>query len=231
MSVATDSPASGAKAADVDQRRHRGIGAGLGDHGAAVGVPHQDRGAIELGQRPADDAHVVGQGSGRVLHDAHGEPARAEQMVDALPPGCVHEAAMHQYDVPDLSRFLEHVLFLSFRFQRLPVLGEDVVSLLHDRVARRIHTWRRSPAAACRSWSAGLNLSDRGVILERGPSPPAAVREPLAVLHHEVDVMLRARHRRGGERLQLLRGPVDLGHLGRRRGTACRWRECRPGRR
>src|SRR5262249_22251096 len=33
-----------------------------------------------------------------------------------------------------------------------------------------------------------------GVILELGISPSATVREPLAVLHHEVDVMLGARY-------------------------------------
>src|SRR5205823_11007030 len=53
-----------------------------------------------------------------------------------------------------------------------------------------------------------------GLILERGPSPPAAAREPLAVLHHEVDVMQRARHRRCGKHLHLFRTPVDLRHLG-----------------
>ena len=53
-----------------------------------------------------------------------------------------------------------------------------------------------------------------GVILECGPSPPSAVREPLAVLHHEVYVMLGTRHRRRWERLHLFRVPVDLRYPG-----------------
>src|SRR5262249_14944482 len=53
------------------------------------------------------------------------------------------------------------------------------------------------------------------VVVEYGPSPFAAVREPLAVLHHEVDVMLRARHRwRTGVRLLFFRVPMDFRHLG-----------------
>src|SRR4029077_20244742 len=43
----------------------------------------------------------------------------------------------------------------------------------------------------------------------------AAVREPLAVLHHEIDVVLRTWHRRlTGIGLLLFRVPVDFGHLG-----------------
>jgi hypothetical protein len=45
--------------------------------------------------------------------------------------------------------------------------------------------------------------------------PSAAVREFLAVFYHEVDVMQGAGHERLARlRLILLRGPVDLGHLG-----------------
>jgi len=46
-----------------------------------------------------------------------------------------------------------------------------------------------------------------------GPSAPSAVREPLAILHYEVDVMLSAGHRRGRERLDLFGVPMDLRHL------------------
>src|SRR5213596_1919608 len=51
-------------------------------------------------------------------------------------------------------------------------------------------------------------------MLKRRPSPPAAVREPLAVLYHEVDVMLRTRHGRGREYRHLCRDPMDFRHLG-----------------
>ena len=59
----------------------------------------------------------------------------------------------------------------------------------------RTRTWRRSPAAAV-ACVAGPERIGRGVILERAISPSAAVREPLAVLHHEINVMQGARHQR-----------------------------------
>ena len=65
-------------------------------------------------------------------------------------------------------------------------------------------------------------------MLERGITPSATVREPLAILHHEVNVMQRTWYcRRTGIRLVLYRSPVDLRHLGaiRKRlavtGNAC----------
>src|SRR5215475_11907770 len=77
----------------------------------------------------------------------------------------------------------------------VPVIRENVVSCLHDRVAREpalgIIRLRRPV-----SQGAGRERIGRGVILEDGPSPSAAVRKPLAVFHHEVDVMLGAWHRR-----------------------------------
>src|SRR5437870_4799420 len=93
-----------------------------------------------------------------------------------------------------------------------PVIREDVVSRLHDRVAREstlgvVPLWWRVGRGSGREPPGRL-------ILEHGPPPPAAVREPLAVLHQEVDVMQRARHRRCGECLQLFRVPMDLGHSG-----------------
>src|SRR5207247_5107772 len=80
-------------------------------------------------------------------------------------------------------------LFLSAR----PVIGEDVVSRLHDRVAREptLGVVLLGRLVGC---GAGPEGTGGGLILEHGPSPHAAVREPLAVLHHEVDVMQRARH-------------------------------------
>src|SRR2546428_2181325 len=57
---------------------------------------------------------------------------------------------------------------------------------------------------------AGREGAGRRVIVERGPSPPTAVGEPLAVPYHEVDVMLRARHGRGGGTLPLLLGITEL---------------------
>src|SRR5438105_10474218 len=80
------------------------------------------------------------------------------------------------------------------------VIREDVVSRLHDRVAPQ------STLGVVRlRWRVGRGSRreppGRGIILERGPSPPTAIHEPLAVLHHKVDVMQHARHCRCGERL------------------------------
>src|SRR5882724_3158456 len=64
----------------------------------------------------------------------------------------------------------------------LPVVSENIISRLHDRVAREpalgVVALRRLV-----SQGGGRERIGRGVILERGPSPSAAVREPLAILH------------------------------------------------
>src|SRR2546422_1439568 len=85
------------------------------------------------------------------------------------------------------------------------VIGEDVVSRLHDRVAPQ-STLGVVPLRRHVGCGAGREGAGRRAIVERGPSPPTAVCEPLAVLHHEVDVMLRARHGRGGEGVPLFLG-------------------------
>src|SRR6478736_9621210 len=95
-----------------------------------------------------------------------------------------------------------------------PVLGEDVVAFLHDRMARvaalGIVPLRRRVTQCAR----GERVGGR-VIFERAVSPSAAVCEPLAVLHHEVGVVLGAWHRRlTGVRFFFRRGPMDLRHLG-----------------
>src|SRR5262245_32391755 len=77
----------------------------------------------------------------------------------------------------------------------LPVLRENVVAILHHRVARkpalRVVFLRRIVR-----FSGGPKRVRRRVILERAPSPSATVREPLAVLHHEISVVLGTWHRR-----------------------------------
>src|SRR5215831_20247964 len=84
----------------------------------------------------------------------------------------------------------------------LSVFREHVISCLHDRVTREptlgVVALRRLGVLAGRRERVG-----RGVVEERTPSPSAAVREPLAVLHHEVDVVQASRHGRIGERLLL----------------------------
>src|SRR6476660_7489900 len=95
----------------------------------------------------------------------------------------------------------------------MPVFRENVISGLHRRVAHEA-ALGVVPLRRLSGRGAGRERIGCGVIVEHGVTPPAAVRESLAVLHHEVDVMLGTRHRRGGERLQLFRVPMDLRHLG-----------------
>src|SRR5262245_25955473 len=93
------------------------------------------------------------------------------------------------------------------------VLRENVIAVLHQRVAREpafgVVTLRRLVSRGC-----GRECVGRGVIVERAPSPSAAVYEPLAVLHHEINVMLGTWHRwLSGVRFLLFRVPMDLRHL------------------
>src|SRR5215469_3257004 len=94
------------------------------------------------------------------------------------------------------------------------VLREDVVPRLHDGVAGeaafRVVPLRRGVRRRSRAVCTRL-----GVVLEFSPSPAAAVREPVAVLDHEVDVMEGAGYEglTGLPRL-LLRVPMELGHPG-----------------
>src|SRR5260370_23901988 len=97
-------------------------------------------------------------------------------------------------------------------YSPFPVLRENVILCLHDRVTRKpalgvVRLWRLVGLGA------GRERTGRGVIIEHGPSPSAAVREPFAVLHHEVHVMQSAGHRRIREVLVHFRGPMDLCHL------------------
>ena len=65
----------------------------------------------------------------------------------------------------------------------LPVLRGHAVSCRRDRVARE-RALGVVPLRRLVSPGEGRERIGRGVILERGPSPSAAVREPLAILHH-----------------------------------------------
>ncbi len=78
------------------------------------------------------------------------------------------------------------------------VIRENVVSCLDARVACEpalgvVPLWWMV------SQGAGLESIGCSVIVERGPSPPAAVGEPLAVFYHEIHIMLGTRHRAEGD--------------------------------
>src|SRR5204863_19149 len=99
-------------------------------------------------------------------------------------------------------RTIARTVLPCFNSSSVSVLRKNVISRLHFRVAREpalgVVRLRRLV-----SQGAGRERIGRGFILEHGPSPSAAVREPLAILHHEVDVVQASRHRRIGERLVL----------------------------
>src|SRR5829696_4568039 len=99
------------------------------------------------------------------------------------------------------------------RASSLCVVGKDVVPVLYNRVAGEsalgVVALRR--VGCC---GGGREFSGYGVILECAPSPSATIRETLAVLHHEIHVVLPARNSGGGEGRHLGGEPVDLRHLG-----------------
>src|SRR6266481_1611246 len=118
-------------------------------------------------------------------------------------------ADIHHYSAQSLRPSVNTI-----RYSPLSVLRENVVKVLHHRVARepalRVVFLRRIVR-----YSGGLKRIGRRVIVERTPSPSAAVREHLAVLHHEINVMLGTWHRwLTGVRLLFFRVPMNLRHLG-----------------
>src|SRR3979409_2107245 len=92
------------------------------------------------------------------------------------------DADIHHYSAQSLRPSVNTI-----RYSPLSVLREYVVPVLHHRVAREpalpvVCVGRTVP---CRGWLRPLGLR---VIVELPPPPPAAVREPLAVLHHETSI-------------------------------------------
>ena len=94
----------------------------------------------------------------------------------------------------------------------LRVRREDVVAVSAPPCGTRTRISRRSPAAAGRP-RGGPERIGRGVVLEHGLSPSAAVRELLAVLHHEIDVVLEPGTSARLAPLPRLRYPMDFRHL------------------
>ena len=68
----------------------------------------------------------------------------------------------------------------------LPVIRKNVVSRLHVRVARE-SAFGVVPLRRLVGRGTGPELTGRGLIHENGPTPPAAVREPLALSRFEPD--------------------------------------------
>ena len=68
------------------------------------------------------------------------------------------------------------------------VRRENVILCFHYRMARE-PALGVVPLRRLVSYGPGVNVSDAASYSNCGPSPFAAVREPLAVLHHEINVM------------------------------------------
>jgi hypothetical protein len=83
----------------------------------------------------------------------------------------------------------------------IPTVNDSAIRCRRARKCSRCRSSRREPALGVvflRRFvrhSGGPKRIGRRVILERAPSPSAAVREPLAVLHHEINVVLGTWHR------------------------------------
>jgi hypothetical protein len=102
----------------------------------------------------------------------------------------------------------------------IPTVNDSAIRCRRARKCSRCRSSRREPALGVvflRRFvrhSGGPKRIGRRVILERAPSPSAAVREPLAVLHHEINVVLGTWHRwLTGVRLLFFRVPMDFRHL------------------
>src|ERR1051325_3808621 len=93
-----------------------------------------------------------------------------------------------------------------------PVIRENVVSGLRSGVARE-PALGIVPLRRRANRGPGCERIGRGIVIEHGVSPSAAVRESLAVFDHEVHVDQVARHGRIGEELVRFRSPMDLRHL------------------
>jgi len=88
----------------VGQGRHAGMGARLGDDRPAVGVADEhDRPVLRVDDPPGR-GDVALERQRRILHDADLVVVPGQDVVDALPAGPVHEAAVNEDDVPLGSR-------------------------------------------------------------------------------------------------------------------------------
>ena len=85
-------------ARDVDERRHVGMVASLGDHRSAVGVADEDDRIALLADDHLGGGDVVLERDGRVLHDPDLVAVLPQEVVDAPPAGSVRPSAVHEDD-------------------------------------------------------------------------------------------------------------------------------------
>ena len=88
---------------DIDEGCHVVVRAGLGDDCSTVGVTDEDDRAVLVVQDEPGRGDIALEGQGRVLDDADGESFLDEEVVDPLPAGAVHEAAVDEDHVLDVT--------------------------------------------------------------------------------------------------------------------------------
>ena len=93
------SPASGAKAADVDEPDDlAGVGGDVGDHRAAVGMPDQQHRPIHAAHDVADGGGVAGEPPQRIGGSDHVVTRLEQVMNDAIPARGLGKRAMDEND-------------------------------------------------------------------------------------------------------------------------------------
>jgi hypothetical protein len=97
---AASSGVIGGKSGDVAESSDLLVGSRRSDDGTAVRVADENRRAVLLVQDAAGDGDVIFERQRRVLDDADVEAILFEELVDTLPAGSIHEAAVNQRDVP-----------------------------------------------------------------------------------------------------------------------------------
>ena len=75
---------------------------GFGYHRSAVGMANEDRWTVLKVEDVAGGFNVALERQGLVLHDAHVESVRRQQVVYALPPGSVDKPTVDENDVLDV---------------------------------------------------------------------------------------------------------------------------------
>src|SRR5689334_20945712 len=68
----------------------------FGDHHAAIGVSHENRGIVLSVEDEPRRRHVIGQRGGRILDDADAVAISRENSVDTLPTRTVYETTVNE---------------------------------------------------------------------------------------------------------------------------------------
>src|ERR1700674_5660960 len=98
MSAAHGFPFIRSKCRDVDEPHDLRIVAGLGNYHPTIGMANKNDKPVLRCDNTFRDRHVVGERYRWVLDDAHVVTVLLQDLVDVLPAGAVHEAAVDEND-------------------------------------------------------------------------------------------------------------------------------------